>query len=142
MQHVLSSLGAALIGAALCCTAAAATSGGEREIAAAIVHATAATKVDTTAGVTLHLHHVINCLVGPQGGLFDAKAEALSENPCHDLGHGALADAGTSKDVHAALTRALRDAESGIRANTLTAGHEDARSALGALEAARQGSRQ
>lgn len=142
MKHVLSSLGAACIGAALCCTAAAATNGGEREIAAAIVHATAATKVDTPAGVTLHLHHVINCLVGPKGKLFDAKAEALSENPCHNLGNGALADAGSNHDVHAALTRALHDAEGGLKADSLAAGHEDARSALGALEAAQQRSRQ
>lgn len=141
MPHIMISIGVAALGAALCCTAVAATGHGQREIAAAIVHATAATQVDTPAGVSLHLHHVINCLVGPHARLFDAKAEALSENPCHDLGNGALIDADANHDVHAALTRALHDAERGLKAKGLADAHLDARSALGALEAAQQGSR-
>lgn len=139
MRHIFSLLGAGLLGTVLCGTAvAAASSVGHHEIKVAIVHATAATEVDTTAGVALHLHHVINCLVGPHGKLYDAKAEALSENPCHNLGNGALADASANRDVHAALTRALQDAQHGIAAKTLAAAHTDARSTLGALEATQQ----
>ncbi len=138
MQHLSSSCLAAVLAVALGGTAVAAAGNGRREIQVAIVHATAATQVDTTAGVALHLHHVINCLVGPHGKPYSAKAEALSENPCHTLGNGALADAGSNRDVHSALARALADAQHGIRAGNLAAAHTDARSALGALEAAQR----
>jgi uncharacterized membrane protein len=38
--------------------------------------------------VTLHLHHVLNCAVGPDGMGFDAAAG----NPCKGQGNGFLSD--------------------------------------------------
>lgn len=130
----------ALVGGVMPCMALAAGSADE-EIAAAMVHATAASHVDTVAGVQLHLHHVINCLVGAQGKRFDAKAEALSEHPCKNLGHGAIADAGRQHGVHGALEQALAAAERGTQAGNLAAAHADAAAALKALDVARHASR-
>jgi len=71
-------------------------SGMQAEIKTAITHAGFAAKYDTLQEVTLHLHHTINCLVGPNDPLFDAAAG----NPCQGQGKGALVDieAGMGKD--------------------------------------------
>ncbi len=60
----------------------------EAEIKTAIAHAGYAGKADALNGVHLHLHHVLNCMVGPQDKMFDAAAG----NPCKDQGNGALPD--------------------------------------------------
>jgi hypothetical protein len=57
------------------------------ELKTAITHAGFAAKYDSLNEVTLHLHHTLNCLVGPNGKMFDASAG----NPCQG-GHGILAD--------------------------------------------------
>jgi hypothetical protein len=54
----------------------------------AITHAGFAEKYDTMKEVGLHLHHVVNCLVGEGDPLFD-KA---SGNPCQGQGKGILPD--------------------------------------------------
>lgn len=68
-----------------------AQSGGnhEAQLKTAIAHATFAAKADAVDGVTLHLRHVLNCMVGPQDKRFDAAAG----NPCQGQGNGALLDA-------------------------------------------------
>ena len=58
------------------------------ELKTAITHAGFATKYDTSQEVTLHLHHVVNCLVGPDDSLFDKAAG----NPCQGQGKGILPD--------------------------------------------------
>ena len=58
------------------------------ELKVAITHAGFAQKYDTQNEVTTHLHHVLNCLVGPSGKMFDAGAG----NPCQGMGNGILAD--------------------------------------------------
>ncbi len=58
------------------------------ELKTAITHAGFAQKYDTMKEVTLHLHHVVNCLVGPNDKLFDAGAG----NPCQGQGNGILSD--------------------------------------------------
>jgi hypothetical protein len=58
------------------------------ELKTAITHAGFAAKYDTIKEVTLHLHHVLNCLVGPNDKMFDAGAG----NPCQGQGNGILAD--------------------------------------------------
>lgn len=61
-----------------------------------------------------HLHHAINCLVGPGGRTFDAKAPA----PCEGLGNGAIpaaVDAGRKQVLEAAL----KEARAGLKTNDL-----------------------
>ncbi|HKV44812.1 MAG TPA: hypothetical protein VJT32_09080 [bacterium] len=58
------------------------------ELKTAITHAGFAAKYDTMKEVGLHLHHVINCLVGPGDKMFDKAAG----NPCQGQGHGILPD--------------------------------------------------
>ena len=41
------------------------------ELKTAVSHAGFAAKYETMKEVTLHLHHALNCLVGPQDKLFD-----------------------------------------------------------------------
>ena len=78
----------------------------------------------------MHLHHVINCLVGPSGKAFD-KQQA---DPCKGMGHGALVDAKGDAAIEARLHTALADAERGVKATTLEAAHADAQKALTTLQ--------
>lgn len=55
---------------------------GPAAIAAAVQHAGLAANSDDIGGVQRHLHHVLNCLVGPDGEGFDASAG----NPCANAG--------------------------------------------------------
>lgn len=109
-----------------------------REIATARVHATVATQIDTVTGAQLHLHHVINCLVGPHGNGWDAAAETMSENHCNDLGNGAIADSKHDPAVHRNAEAALRAAQAGLKATAIDAVHRDAREVLTALDHAQQ----
>lgn len=106
------------------------------EIEAARVHAKAATAVDTLVGVHLHLHHVINCLVGPHGDEFDAVAEARSEHACRDLGNGALNDSADNLALQRTLARALHAAEEGVRVGNLQVARASAAGCLRALDRA------
>jgi hypothetical protein len=63
------------------------------ELKTAVTHAGFAAKYDTMKEVTLHLHHALNCLVGPQDKLFDAAAG----NPCQGQGNGYLPDQKAAK---------------------------------------------
>ena len=78
-----------------------------------------------------HLHHVVNCLVGPSGKGFDAKAE----DPCKGMGQGAIVDAKGDAAVEARLHTALGHAEQGLEATTLDAAHADAKKAMESLQA-------
>jgi hypothetical protein len=61
-------------------------------------------------GTQTHLHHVINCLVGPQGQGFDDK----EANPC------------TDEARKTALIQALAKANEGLRQTDLAAAHKSA----------------
>ncbi len=63
------------------------------ELKTAATHAGFAAKYETLKEVTLHLHHAVNCLVGPQDKLFDGAAG----NPCQGQGSGYLPDLKASK---------------------------------------------
>src|SRR5689334_7985393 len=65
----------------------AAMSTGE-EMKTAITHAGFAENYDSMKEVSAHLHHVLNCLVGPNDKLFDSAAG----NPCQGQGNGLLPD--------------------------------------------------
>ncbi|MDE2248285.1 MAG: hypothetical protein KGM46_05155 [Pseudomonadota bacterium] len=79
--------------------------------------------------VHMHLHHVINCLVGPAGKAFDAH----QADPCKGMGQGALVDARGDAATEASLRMALADAEHGLKTSTLAGAHADAQKALTAL---------
>jgi hypothetical protein len=61
-----------------------------QEAATGGTHAGLAAKAATIEQVHMHLHHTVNCLVGPTGQGFDAK----EANPCQKLGSGAIPAAG------------------------------------------------
>lgn len=90
------------------------------EIRVAGIHAGLAADMHRLALIHLHLHHVINCLVGVRGREFDPQAG----NPCKGLGHGAIPDAPKSGPVHLDLVQALHMALSGERAATVPAAHQ------------------
>src|SRR6476646_9621049 len=58
------------------------------ETVTAATHAGLAAGASDLAGVHTHLHHALNCLVGPGGNGFDAK----EMNPCAQSGKGAIPD--------------------------------------------------
>lgn len=58
------------------------------EFKTAITHAGFAAKYESMKEVTLHLHHVVNCLVGPDDKMFDKAAG----NPCQGQGKGIMPD--------------------------------------------------
>ena len=76
------------------------------EISTAATHATLAAQATSMDGVMMHLHHTINCLVGPGGNGFDAK----QINPCAGSGNGAIPDM-----ADATKKKALEDAAATAR---------------------------
>jgi hypothetical protein len=119
-RHVLNVMTGALMLAPLPAFAADASA----EITNAAMHAGLAAKAADIAGVHTHLHHAVNCLVGPSGAGFDAK----ELNPCANAGNGAIPDA-TNAATKEALQAALAKASSGIAATDLAAAQKDASAA-------------
>jgi hypothetical protein len=91
------------------------------EITNAAMHAGLAAQASDIAGVHTHLHHAVNCLVGPGGAGFDAK----ELNPCANTGGGAIPDS-TNASTKTSLEAALAKANSGIAATDLAAAQKDA----------------
>ncbi len=92
-----------------------------KEAATAATHAGLASKAPAIAVVHKHLHHVVNCLVGPNGEGFDAK----ESNPCAKLGNGAIPDT-TDAAVKTMLEDALKTANAGLASDDLATAHKDA----------------
>ena len=92
----------------------------KKEIATAEQHAGYAKVASELKMVHTHLHDTINCLVGPNGKTFDAKAL----NPCKDLGNGAIPDADPAmkKELQAPLDKA----RAGLKSKELAAAQKDA----------------
>jgi hypothetical protein len=80
------------------------------------LHAGLAAQAATIEQVHMHLHHTVNCLVGPTGQGFAAK----EANPCQKLGNGAIPDT-TDSGTKAKLTAALAKAQAGLKSEDLTA---------------------
>ena len=102
-----------------------------KEVSTAAQHAAFAAKATSIEMVHTHLQHVINCLVGPKGTGFDAKAA----NPCAKLGDGAIPDA---SDAHRKemLSDALKIANKALASNDRTAAQKDAMDLEAALKKA------
>jgi hypothetical protein len=66
----------------------AADAGMAAELKTAIAHAGYAEKAGAMTDVTMHLHHVVNCLVGPADSMYDKAAG----NPCQGQGAGIMPD--------------------------------------------------
>lgn len=100
-----------------------------QEAATGGLHAGLAAKAATIEQVHMHLHHTVNCLVGPTGQGFDAK----EANPCQKLGTGAIPDTSDSA-TKAKLTTALAKAQAGLKSDDLTAAQKSATEAQAALK--------
>ena len=99
-----------------------------KEAAASEMHAGLAAKAATNEQVHMHLHHAVNCLVGPNGQGFDAK----EANPCQNLGDGAILDT-TDPVTKAKLTAALTHAQAGLKSNDLVAARRAAAEAQASI---------
>ncbi|MDO8290085.1 MAG: hypothetical protein Q7T44_12780 [Parvibaculum sp.] len=86
----------------------------EKEIAAAATHAGLAAESPDINQVHMHLHHALNCLVGPNGEGYSAK----DMDPCSALGNGLLADA-TGKNQMIGVNAAIVSAKAGLAATDL-----------------------
>ncbi|WHZ20728.1 MAG: hypothetical protein OJF55_002877 [Rhodanobacteraceae bacterium] len=105
--------------------------GAGNEVSTAHAHALMAQNAKTITEAHAHLHHVINCLVGPKGAGFDAQAE----DPCKGQGNGAITDSANDQAMHGKLQNALADAQSGLKSDSLDGVHADAAKAAAALGA-------
>ncbi len=94
---------------------------GHSEIVNAGLHAGYAAGSPDIAGVHAHLHHTLNCLVGPAGAGFDAK----ELNPCANAGNGAIPDTADAAKK-ATLETAAANARRGLTFNDLAAAQKDA----------------
>ncbi len=86
-----------------------------KEISTATVHAGLAAKQKDIKNVHLHLHHAVNCLVGPKGKEFAKKAG----DPCKGMGDGAINDT-KDPDMKKQLRTAIETAQAGIASKDLT----------------------
>lgn len=121
---------ALLAASALCAAPALADVAGQLTVAQ--THAGLAAKAAAVDGVHMHLHHALNCLVGPGGMGFDAG----QANPCAKAGSGALpeaTDAGQKAKIQAAATKI----SAGIAATDLAAAQAAATDAAAAIGAAK-----
>ena len=104
----------------------------QKEIKTAAEHAEFATKADKIDAVHLHLHHVVNCLVGPKGKGFYAAAG----DPCKGEGNGAIPDYKGSTETRAILQQSLQLARVGLEIKDYEAAKTVARAAEQLLEQA------
>ena len=82
------------------------------EIATAAQHAGLAAAAPNLAQTHVHLHHAMNCLVGPK----DADFDKANMNPCAQQGNGAFPDE-TNPDIKVKLQNAMSAAADGIASN-------------------------
>jgi hypothetical protein len=92
-----------------------------KETSTAATHASLSSKADSLKMAHAHLHHTLNCLVGPNGHGFDAKAE----NPCKDLGDGAIPDTADANKKKS-LEHAAAQARTALRSESLETVQKDA----------------
>ena len=101
-----------------------------KETATAAAHAGMAAASGDLKTVRMHLHHVLNCLVGPGGRGFDPS----QLDPCKGEGMGAIPDSPPAR--RAALERAAGMARAGLDDTELTAARARAGKVQAALKAA------
>jgi hypothetical protein len=109
--------------AGLCLTAmpAAAQTDVSKEVSTAANHAGLAAKGADLKAVQMHLHHVVNCLVGPKDSAFDLSAG----NPCNGQGNGAIPDTSDAAKKKP-LEDALKQAQAGLKETDMAAAQKQA----------------
>jgi hypothetical protein len=123
---------AALAGAPLLIAATAFAADLGSEINNAQTHAGLAAQAPNIDGVHMHMHHALNCLVGPGGDGFDAK----QMNPCAQSGGGAIPDE-MDAAKKAKLTAAKADLTKGLAEMDIAAAKADATAASTAIASAK-----
>ena len=91
------------------------------ELSTAQTHAGLAAKATAIDGVHMHMHHALNCLVGPGGAGFDTT----NANPCAKSGAGAIPDS-TDAAQKAKLQTAVGQLNTGLAATDMAAATKDA----------------
>lgn len=102
------------------------------EINNAAQHAGLAAQAADINGVHTHMHHALNCLVGPNGDGFDAKAM----NPCAQSGGGAIPDE-IDQMKKSKLMTAKADLTKGLAENDVAAAKAEATAAQTAITSAK-----
>lgn len=120
MRHLFKFFVIAMVASVLSATALAKTAA-ENEISTAIDHAEFSVKANDVSAIHLHLHHVVNCLVGEKGKQFYAAAG----DPCKGMGNGAINDA-QSTALKTRLESILAEAEKGLNEKEFTRAHKTA----------------
>jgi hypothetical protein len=100
-----------------------------KEVSTAARHAGLAAAAKDMAATQMHLHHTVNCLVGPKGKGFDTDVA----NPCKDEGNGAIPD---TKDAakKKALRHALAKVNAGLKSTDMATAQQDATDAQNAIK--------
>jgi len=102
-----------------------ASTNAKKEVSTAYTHAEFASKAKDLSKVDLHLHHVINCLVGTTGVGFDSSAG----DPCMGMGKGAITDFNykiADKLRREMLESALENANYGLMSHSFKKAHNAA----------------
>ena len=102
-----------------------------KEVSTAAEHAGYAADATLITTAYSHLHHTINCLVGPLSASFDAK----EANPCAAMGSGAIPDT-TDATKAKNLKAALKKAKAGLASKDLATAKTNAAAAQALLKKA------
>jgi hypothetical protein len=102
------------------------------ELTTAQTHAGLAAKGTTIDMVHMHLHHSLNCLVGPGGTGFDTT----NANPCAKAGNGAIPDS-TDAAQKAKLQTAIGQLNAGLASTDMTAAAKSATDAAATIGSAK-----
>ena len=120
-----SRLNTKLIGALLCAGSiivpVAAFADISTEIKAAESHAGFSAAATNLQDAQMHMHHALNCLVGPGGDGFDKTAL----NPCNNQGNGLIPDA-TDATQKAVFEKLAAEARAGLASSDLATVKKDA----------------
>jgi hypothetical protein len=100
-----------------------------KEVSTAAQHAGFAGSAKDMKTTQMHLHHVVNCLVGPQGQGFDASFG----NPCNGQGSGAIPDT-TDSAQKASLQQALQQTLDGLKQSDMADAQKNATAAQDLLK--------
>jgi len=95
-------------------------------------HAGMAAKATDLKTAQMHLHHAVNCLVGPGGAGFDPS----NANPCAKAGNGAIPDS-TDAAQKEKLRAAVADASKGFSATDVADAQKAAMTTADAIGAAK-----
>lgn len=103
----------------------------QQEINKALLHADFLIKANTLNHMHMHMHHILNCMVGEHGKGFNAHYM----NPCKGLGNGAINDE-TSASKRKLLEQVDKLASVGVTINDHAAAHDVALAIHNLLEQA------